>query len=71
MVCTVSTATCAMGAAGLKRTPADQSHAAALEELELVAFGAVAEALRTSGIQAQEVSACLVPNLTFFQQMCW
>ena len=49
------------GAAGLKRTPADQSHAAALEELELAAFGAVEGALRTSGVQAQEVSARALP----------
>ena len=46
------------GAAGLKRTPADRSHVAALEELELATFGAVEEALRTSGVQAKEVGAC-------------
>ena len=40
--------------------PADRSHAAALEELELATFGAVEEALRTSGVQAQEVGACFL-----------
>ncbi|KAK9845441.1 hypothetical protein WJX81_006494 [Elliptochloris bilobata] len=56
---------------GLRRAPADQSLAAALEELELATFGAVADALKTSGVQAQEVdfliSACsslvLMPSL--------
>ena len=42
--------------AGLRRTPADQSLSAALEELEMAAFGAVAAALKTSGIEALEVA---------------
>ncbi len=42
--------------AGLRRTPADQSLSAALEELEMAAFGAVAAALKTSGIEATEVA---------------
>jgi hypothetical protein len=42
--------------AGLRRTPADQSLSAALEELEMAAFGAVAAAMKTSGIEASEVA---------------